>query len=123
MPHTFAPATSTAPRVIPEVNRIPVKAVIRIPENDVRREIGQAIDGARCECQWTLDELAGHLPAPDGSDRRDERQVQRWIDGKERAQFDVLFACTEPQFVKALYEHLAPLSRTYERVVSVRRTA
>lgn len=123
MATTFAPAAAPAHRVIPEVSRIPVKADLRIPENDIRREIGQAIDDARREVGWTVDQLACHLPAPEGAARRDDRQVQRWIHGQERAQFDVLFACEDNAFVKALYEHLAPLSRTYERVVSVRRSA
>lgn len=123
MATTFASTGPSAHRVIPEVSRRPAKADLRFPEIDVRREIGQAIEDARREVGWTLDQLASHLPAPDGSDRRDDRQVQRWIDGKERAQFDVLFACDDNRFVKALYEHLAPLSRIYERVVSVRRTA
>lgn len=63
------------------------------------------------------------MPAPDGSEKRDARQVRRWADGTERAQFDVLFASTHDRFVAALYERLAPLSRRYERVVEIRRTA
>lgn len=123
MATTFASSAPTAPRVIPEVSRTPAKATLRFPERDVRRGLGQAIDDARREVGWTLDQLARELPPPDGADHRDDRQVQRWIDGKERAQFDVLFACSDTRFVQALYEHLAPLSRVYERVVSVRRSA
>jgi hypothetical protein len=120
---SFAPSITVTPRAIPEVSRKPAKADLRVPTPDLRREIGQAIEHARREAGLTLDELASTVPAPDGSEKRDARQVRRWADGTERAQFDVLFASTHDRFVAALYERLAPLSRRYERVVEIRRTA
>lgn len=123
MAASIAPATPATPRVIPEVSRVPAKATLRKAEIDLRHEIGTCIENARRSIGWTLDQLAAALPAPDGGDRRDARQVRRWEDGTERAQFDVLFNCENDEFVGALYELLAPLSRRYERVTAIRRLA
>lgn len=76
------------------------------------REIGECLDAARCELRWTIDELAGHLPAPKGAEKRSEKQVRAWLNGEERVQMDVVFA------VKALrapfVEALARLSEEFE---------
>lgn len=123
MAASIAPVAAVAHRVLPEVSRTPAKATLRISDVDLRREIGHAVEHARREVGLTLDELAGALPAPDGSEKRDARQVRRWEDGTERPQFDVLFAADHDQFVRALYEHLAPFSRSYTRNVEIRRMA
>jgi len=112
-----------APRVIPDVDRRPAKAGLRKSDIDTRQAIGHCIENARRSVGWTLNQLASALPAPEGSDRRDPRQVRRWEDGTDRAQIDVLFDCENDEFVATLYELLAPLSRRYERVTALRRLA
>lgn len=72
-------------------------ASLRNPEPESRIEaswldIGACLDFARREAGWTIDELAGKLPPPKGSDKRDPGQVQRWIQGKEQTQIGVVFA-------------------------------
>lgn len=85
MPATLPKSPDTAPRVIPEIQRKPVKAVLRKSESDeLLEELGRCLDFARRFVGWTLDQLAGALG-------RDPRQVQRWIEGKERTQVDVVF--------------------------------
>lgn len=82
----------SSPRVIPEKSGGQLKAALRKAESeDSLREIGECLDFARREVGWNLDELAGQLPAPAGSEKRDPRQVQRWIDGKEHVQLGVVF--------------------------------
>jgi hypothetical protein len=86
-------AHRSAPRVIPEMHPEMLSANLRKPETDgFAREIGRCLDFARRANGWTLDELATKLPAPENAEKRDPRQVQRWIDGKERCQLDVVFA-------------------------------
>lgn len=87
------PATVTARhRVIPETRPRPAKANLRKPESDDSlKELGECLDFARRSVGWTIDELAGKLPPPSGKEKRDAGQVQRWIDGAERTQVDVVF--------------------------------
>jgi hypothetical protein len=123
MAATVAPAAGPVHRVIPESRPVMLKADLRKAEIDFRARIGACIDSARRDCGWTLDELSWHLPAPEGKDHRDPRQVARWIRGDERAQFDVLFACDSDDFCEHLFVQLAPLSRRFQPVVSIRRSA
>lgn len=123
MATSVAPAAPVTPRVIPDVDRRPAKAHLRKADLDTRHAIGRCIENARRSVGWTLDQLAAALPAPEGGDRRDPRQVRRWEDGSDRAQIDVLFDCDNDDFVATLYELLAPLSRRYERVTAIRRSA
>lgn len=92
---SLAEVRGTPQRELPETRPRMVKADLRIAEAErLRVCIGRAIDRARQLRGWTLDELAGQLPPPAGSEVRDPRQVARWISGAERPQFDVLLAVT-----------------------------
>lgn len=83
-------------RVIPEIDRPMLKADLRKAESDDSlKELGECLDFARRSARWTLDQLAANMPPPPGSEKRDPRQVQRWIDGKERTQVDTVFAVPE----------------------------
>lgn len=53
-----------------------------------RSRVGQAVDSVRTEQKLSLKEFADAL-------KRDERQVSRWIDGKEHAQIAAVFAVAE----------------------------
>jgi hypothetical protein len=131
MATTVAPAAGTAHRELSDIARPMIKAGIRKPDTgadavrkaDLRAAIGARIEIARLTRGWTHEQLCAHLPAPEGSEQRDPRQVARWISGEDRAQFDVLFGCTDDDFVRTLYEQLAPLSRSYQPVVDLRRSA
>ena len=125
MDSTVPVAPHNLHRVIPETRPRMASADLRKAEiADLKAAIGACIERARQRRGWTLDELANALPAPDGADRRDPRQVQRWINATaERPQFDVLFACVDDEFTAALFEELAPLSRRYQQVSGLRRLA
>lgn len=120
MSHSVAHAAVDRPRMLPEIDRKPAKADLRKPENALAEVIGACIRNARNRCDWTKDRLAREVPHDDGTPR-DPSQISRWESGKERAQFDVLFACHDDAFVGALYEELAVLSRRYETFVALRR--
>lgn len=82
-------------------------------------EIGACLDFARRSVGWTLDQLASELPPPPKAEKRDPRQVQRWMDGTEHCQIAVVFkveALREP-FVIAL----ARLSQAFEEEITLRR--
>lgn len=80
-------------RVLPERTDGQLKTDLRKAEpDDFMAEIGRCLDVARRANGWNLDQLACKLPPPEKADKRDPRQVQRWIDGKERCQLDVVFA-------------------------------
>lgn len=73
-------------RVIPEIDREMLKADLRKADSaDALKEIGECLDFARRAAGWTLKELAGAV-------QRDERQVQRWMDGKENTNIAAVFA-------------------------------
>lgn len=99
------------------------KAESEPADTDLAEEIGLCLDYARRFVGWNLDELANRLPPPPGSEKRDPRQVQRWIEGKERTQLDVVFAVDELRapFVVALAK-LAPECEI-ETTVRIRRGA
>jgi hypothetical protein len=93
MSHSLPNSASPAHRVNTEKERVMLKASLRKAESpDLWREIGACVDFARRSQGWTLDELAGQLPPPTGSEKRDPRQVARWIRGEERPLVDVVFA-------------------------------
>lgn len=122
---TIAPASPAGHRVIPEITRVAAKADLRQAEIlDLRPVIGACILRARQARGWTLDEFAGQLPAPAGAAARDARQVRRWEEGTERAQFDILFGCADEEFVGLLVVQLAPLARRVDvqTVITLRRS-
>lgn len=85
-----------AQRVLPEKAEKMAHILLRKAESeDSLKEIGECLEEAKRVVGWNLEELAGHMPPPPGSEKRDPRQVQRWIDGKERTQLDVVFAVRE----------------------------
>jgi hypothetical protein len=96
MGQSMSAATSDRHRVISEIAPEMLHADLRNPEtDDLQAEIGACLDYARRFVGWNLEQLANALPAPEGKDQRDPRQVRRWIDGKERPQLDVIFAVRE----------------------------
>lgn len=123
MSGSIASPVADSHRVIPENRKRMASATLRKPETeDSLKELGDCLDYVRREMGWTIDELAGRLPPPPGKDKRDPGQVQRWIDGKERTQVDVVFqveALRQP-FVIALAKLAACDVVT---TISVRRTA
>lgn len=85
--------------------------------------LGAAIKRARSRREWSLNELAGKIPLPDGRPR-DDRQVARWETGDERPHWDALFGI-EPYFRQLLIVSLAELSGEsvyIETVVRIRRS-
>lgn len=130
---TVAPSAPAAHRVIPEMRRAPAKADLRKAETDagvesradLRPVIGGCILRARQARGWTLDEFCAHLPAPERGAARDPRQVRRWEDGAERAQFDVIFGCDDEEFLGLVVVQLAALARRVDvqTVITMRRSA
>jgi hypothetical protein len=132
MPSTVASTAARAHRELSDARAPMAKAGIRNADldgvevrkadfADLKAAVGARIEIARLTRGWTLDQLAAHLPPPEGRELRDARQVARWITGEDRAQFDILFACSDDEFVAVLYEQLAPLSRRYQPVVNLLR--
>lgn len=120
MASTVAADRQPRHRVIAEIEPAMLRADLRKAESgDLLAEVGGCLDYARREAGWTLDELAGHMPPAPGADKRDSRQVQRWIDGKERTQVDVVFAVPELRgpFVIAL----ARMANEFEEETTLRR--
>ncbi len=118
-----AAASADGHRVIPEMRPEMARASLRKPESvDLQAEIGRCLDFARRMNGWNLEQLASALPPPQGADQRDPRQVQRWMEGKERTQLDVVFAVAALRgpFVIAL-AHLAECD--VFTTISMRRTA
>ena len=119
MASSIANPTRARHRVIAEIEPEMLRADLRKAESrDLTRELGDCLDFARRYVGWNLDQLASNLPAPTGTDKRDPRQVQRWIDGKERCQVDVVFAVEELRgpFVLAL----ARLAECFEEETTLR---
>ena len=98
MNHSIEHSTDRAPRVIPEMRPVMVKATVRKREVEPV-DIGFCLDVARRKVGWNLDELAHALG-------KDARQVRRWISGDERTQMDVVFSVEQLRapFVVALAE-------------------
>ena len=122
MPTSLPARQSDRHRVIAEIQPEMAKADLRKAESEpLAEQIGGCLDDARRELGWTLDQLARALPAPAGAEIRDARQVQRWIDGKERCQVDVVFAVValRAPFVEALARLSCEFeeSRTFTRKV------
>jgi transcriptional regulator with XRE-family HTH domain len=99
------------------------KADLRIPEiasnaveigEEWRERIGGAIDSLRMMRKLSCKEFADAIG-------RDEAQIRRWINGKERAQFDAIFAVEA--FRRDFIIALAHLSEdvVVETTISIRR--
>lgn len=96
------------------------KADLRKAENWAH--IGKAIDRVRSMHHLSLKEFADALSTDDQP--RDERQVAKWIEGKERPQIDVVFAVLA--FRASVVIALAEMAGDGIEVtthISVRRTA
>ena len=77
---------------------------------------GTAIEYVQCEFRLTLKEFAAEL-------KKDERQVQRWIEAKERPQIETVMAVPrfEPVMLIALAQRTDGVQ--VDTVIHVRRTA
>lgn len=81
------------PPTVPDPSAVPLRRTsesrARLPQGDLRKpennDAGDAIKLAQQLCGWDLQEFANHA-------KRDERQIARWIEGKEHPQLDTLFA-------------------------------
>jgi len=85
----------------------------------LRRAIGVAITRARGIAGITQDELAGSVARALRRERFDPAQIARWEAGKERPQFDVLFAVDEMRW--PLIQCIAQLDEAVEVVTHIRR--
>jgi hypothetical protein len=105
-------AESPRPRVLPEKAGRMLRADVRKAESDdSMAEIGEVLDFARRMAGFSLKELAGALG-------RDERQVQRWIDGKENTNIAAVFAV--PELRKPFVIALARLTGDCEEETTLR---
>ena len=86
---SIAEASPSRHRLLDEVpSPVMAKASSRKLNSDFQAEIGRSITRARMLVGWSKKELAGALD-------RDEAQISRWEGGKERPQFDALWALQE----------------------------
>lgn len=78
---------------------------------------GAAIEDVQCLFRLTLKEFARELG------NKDERQVQRWIDAKDRPQIETVMAVArfEPVLLIALAQRTSGMS--VDTVIHVRRSA
>lgn len=110
-------APSARHRLLDELpSRVMAKASSRKLNSDFQAEIGTAITRARLLMGLSKKELAGALD-------RDEAQISRWEGGKERPQFDALWALEgfRAPFVIALAEMADGVDVVTE--IRIRRTA
>jgi len=99
-------------RVLPEKSGKPLRASLRKAESDdAMAEIGGCLDDARRAVGWSLKELAAAL-------NRDERQVQRWIDGKENANIAAIFLVVELR--QPIVIALARLSKCFDEEITLK---
>ncbi len=100
--HHGTAALVSSPLSNGEIRRRMAKATLPKGENIAFRAelrlIGDALNGARNELGWTIDQLARELD-------KDEKQVSRWLRGEERTQVDVVFSV--PALRQPFVVHLA----------------
>lgn len=91
---------------------------LRKPETaEDRRLIGRALDRARQLRGWNLNEFADAV-------QRDPRQVARWFEGTESAQFHAIWTVVSlRQPVIVAFAEIAGEGVEVETVVTVRRRA
>jgi DNA-binding transcriptional regulator YiaG len=106
-----SPVNGRARRVMAKASLPDVR---KADQDELREQIGRAVRSARGEL--SLKEFAAAID-------RDERQVARWEEGKERPHVDALLAV--PAFYARFTEALARLSDEIEveTVIRIRRSA
>lgn len=117
MSSTVSRSPAAGHLLLSEIRPSMAKADIQKIENgQYRLMIGHCLDRARCLVGWSKKELAAEVG-------RDEAQVCRWIDGKERPQLDALIAvkALRGPLVIALAEITTDIDVVTE--IRVRRTA
>lgn len=95
------------------------KADVRKADVDAwRGQIGRAVDRVRQLSGLNLQQFSNAID-------RDDRQVKRWIEGKDRPQLDALFAVPmlREHIVVALAELLSGQGVEVETTVRIRRQA
>jgi hypothetical protein len=108
------------PLLLSEKPRKQAKATlkdVRKAENTVLwTKWGAAIEDVQCLFRLTLKEFAAEL-------QKDERQVQRWIEAKERPQIETVMSVArfEPPLLIALAQRTSGVS--VDTVIHVRRSA
>lgn len=118
---SFAQASLPTPLLVPEKSRKQAKAALRGVRKAENGALwvkwGAAIEDVQCLFRLTLKEFAAELG------NKDERQVQRWIGGKERPQIEAVLAIPrfEPPMLIALAQRTSGVS--VDTVIHVRRTA
>lgn len=86
MPATLPNTPAARHHLLPDTRPAMAKADLRKADiGDWREVIGRAVERTRTLTQRSLKEFADAIG-------RDERQVARWIAGRERPQFDAIFA-------------------------------
>lgn len=123
MGNSLAHVAPSRHRVLPETSGAMAKANLRKAETrNFQAEIGACVRAARLVLGWSLKEFTAQIERATGQ-KRDERQIGRWEDGKERPQFDALFAI-EP-LRGPLVIQLAALSEAIEvqTTIVVRKSA
>lgn len=102
MPHTAHPD-------LPVRAEKCAKAVLRKAENPDadKARVGATVERARNLRGWSLGELSRESKV-------NERQIARWINGRERTQFDVLFAIEDARWRNALVIAIAELATGVE---------
>lgn len=102
----------------PEIRARMAKADVRkadLDDETWRIGVGKAIERTRTLSGLSLKEFAAAVD-------RDERQVSRWIDAKERPQFDAIFASPNKRVGASLVIALAEMASNVivETVVRIR---
>ncbi len=85
----------------------------------LRRAVGNAVERARRAIGWTQDQLAGEIATVLEREKFDTGQLAKWESGKERPQFDVLFAIEPIRW--PLIESISQLDPTVEVVREIRK--
>jgi len=121
MPPSLSQPSLPTPILLPDKSRTQAKAALKgVRKTDMAPlwvKWGTAIEDVQCLFRLTLKEFARELG------NKDERQVQRWIEGKARPQIETVLAVPrfEPAMLIALAQRTSGMS--VDTVIHVRRTA
>ncbi len=110
-----APSLPLIGRARPAMAKATLPDVRKPDVADIWREkIGRSVERTRTLAQMTLKEFADAIG-------KDERQIARWIEGKDRPQFDAIFSV--PTLRSYLVIALAELADdvVVETTISIRR--